>query len=59
MKQLIGRSCKITINVDGRSLFYTAKEVLDISSTHILFKDKFDKQYSFRLQDVLEIQDVK
>ena len=59
MKRLIGRSCRVTINVKGKDLYYTITEILGVSDTHLTFEDKFNKIYSYRLQDVIEIQDVK
>lgn len=59
MKQLIGRSCRLTVFLNGKSLFYTAKTVLEVSDTHITFIDKFNERYSYRLQDVIQIQDIK
>lgn len=59
MKQIIGKSCKITISCKGKDLFYTVKEVIEVTPTHITFIDKFNQQYSYRLLDVVEIQGVK
>jgi hypothetical protein len=59
MKQLIGRSCCLAVCINGRDLFYTAKEVLDVSDTHITFIDRYNKQYTINLNNVVEIQDPK
>lgn len=54
MKHLKGKSCKLTIEVNGRVLFYTAKQVTDVTDTHITFIDKFNEVLSFRLKDIVE-----
>lgn len=58
MKQLIGKSCLLEIQYHDQRLYYRAIRILDVSDTHITFLDKFGKQYSFRLIDVVEINDV-
>ena len=59
MKQLINRSCRLTISLNSNILHYTVKDVLEVTDTHITFIDKFDEKYSYRLQDVIQIQDIK
>jgi len=59
MKYLIGKSCRLTISLNGKNLFYTANKVLEVTATHITFIDKFNKQFCYRLQDLVEIQDVR
>jgi hypothetical protein len=59
MKEMVGKSCLIEINRDGRALFYKAREILDITDTHITFLDKYNNQYTYRLIDVVEISRVK
>lgn len=39
-------------------LYFRASKVLEVSATHLTFLDKFGKQYSFRLVDVIEINEV-
>jgi len=58
MKQLEGKSCLLEIQYHGQKLYYKATRVLDVSPTHITFLDKFGKQYSFRLIDIVEINEV-
>lgn len=48
----------LEIQYHGQRLYYKAIRVLDVSDTHITFLDKFNKQYSFRLVDVIEINEV-
>ena len=59
MKGLIGKSCKIEVDRNGKSLFYTISEVLDVTDTHITFLDRYNNQYTYRLQDVVEISKVR
>jgi hypothetical protein len=58
MKEMIGKSCLIEISRNGKALFYKAKEVLDVTDTHITFLDKYNNQYTYRLMDVAEISHV-
>lgn len=59
MKQIIGKSCRLTVKVGREVLFYTVKEVLEVTDTHILFIDKFGQEYSYRLADIMQIQGIK
>jgi len=54
MKEHIGETVKLHIERNGADLFYTAK-VMDVTDTHISFKDKYNINYCFRRQDVVEI----
>jgi hypothetical protein len=58
MRHLIGKKCKLTIKdqVNNKILFYTAKEILEITDTHIFFIDKFDQEVGFRLIDIIQTQ---
>lgn len=58
MKHLKGKRCKLIINSDNRKLFYTVSEVIDVSDIHITFKDKFNKPFIFRIEDIVEVHDV-
>lgn len=53
-KEFIGRSAKILVNIDNKTLFYTAKQIYDITETHIYFYDKFHSLIGIRKQDVLQ-----
>jgi hypothetical protein len=55
MKDLVGRSCKIAVSVSGKDLFYTVKEVTEVTATHISFIDKFNKHYTYRWANVVEV----
>lgn len=55
MNNLLGKRCKLTIEIDGKKLYYTVSEVLDITKTHISFRDKFDKEYTYSLEYLKEI----
>ena len=59
MKHLIGKSCKLTLDINSKQLFYTAKKVISISDTHISFIDKYNEMISFRMKDVVEVNNVK
>jgi hypothetical protein len=58
MKELIGKRCRMQVLVNGTSLSYTAK-LNDMSSTHVHITDKFNKEYFFRIQDIVEISEVQ
>ena len=59
MKEFLNKSCKLTINISGKLLFFTAQKVVDVSNTHITFIDKFDYQLSYRVEDIVEIQELR
>ena len=59
MKQYLGKDCKLTLEVNGKLLFYTAKEVLDVSGTHITFIDKNNEKLSYRLIDLVEVHELR
>ena len=54
MKEYLNKNCKITIGRKGKELFYEAF-VNGVTNIHISFKDKYGKQYSFRQDDIIEI----
>lgn len=58
MQDLIGKSCKLQVELNGKELFFTAKRVLHVSDTHITFLDKFGQVCSFRLQDLAKVQEI-
>lgn len=58
MKDLIGRSCKLTVELRHKSIFYTVKKILDLNDTHIRFVDKFNKEYLYNRKQILEIQEI-
>ena len=57
MKQYIGEKCKIHIKRGEKDLFYTAK-ILDVNETHMTFIDKYDKKYSFRITEIIELRSL-
>ena len=57
MKEFLGKSVFINANIEGRNLFYTAKEVTSVSDTHITFIDKFNNVVSLRISDIVEIKE--
>ena len=58
VKQLKGKSCLLEIEYHGSRLYFKATQVLEVTETHITFLDKFGQQYSFRLKDIVEVNDV-
>lgn len=58
MQQFLNKKCKITINLAGKLLYFTALNVTSINDTHICFIDKFDTQRSFRIVDIVEIEEI-
>lgn len=54
MNEYIGDTVKLHIDRKGIDLFYTAK-ILQITDTHISFKDKYDVKYCYRISDIVSI----
>lgn len=59
MQELVGHSAKLEFNRDGKRLFFSAKTISSITDTHITFVDKYDDVYTFRLVDLVEVNDVQ
>jgi hypothetical protein len=58
MKHLIGKSCLLEVDYHNKILHFHVSKVISVTSTHISFIDKFNKEYSFRLNDVVEVDKV-
>ena len=58
MKELIGKSCKIWIKVEGDSYFYKVRKIIKFNSPHITFLDKFNKEFTFHKDCIMEIREV-
>lgn len=58
MKELIGKSGKLEFLRDGKRLFFYAKIISSITDTHITFVDRYDEVYSFKIEDLEEVNDV-
>jgi hypothetical protein len=58
MKHLVGKSCLLEIDHHGSILYFKAVLVKSVTTTHISFIDKFNKEYSFRLKDIVEVNQV-
>jgi len=58
VQELVGRSGKLEFDRDGKRLFFFAKSISSITITHITFVDKFDDVYTFRVEDLVEVNDV-
>jgi hypothetical protein len=54
---LLGKTCNILVNVDGKALSYRAR-ILYIGIFHITFIDKFKRIYSFNLQNIIEVEET-
>jgi hypothetical protein len=57
LEQYVGKTCKIHVNIGNKDLFYTAV-LISASSTHIHFIDRFNKNFTFRVSDVTEIEEL-
>ena len=55
MKEFIGKSAKILININGSYLFYNSPKVTDITEDHISFIDKFGRLYTHSIKNIVEI----
>jgi len=55
MKEFMGQKCTVHIKGD---LFFKAL-ILNVTDTHIIFRDKFNKNYCFNIEKVISIQDLK
>jgi len=55
LNKLIGRRCKLTININGIDLFYTAK-IIGVTQSHISFIDKFGDEYTYHINKIQEIK---
>lgn len=55
MKQYIGKKVKIHMKVNGNDLFYEA-QIISVTETHINFTDKHEKDYLFRILDIIEMR---
>ena len=57
MKQFLNKQCKIHISVNGESLFFTVKKVIDVSDSHISFIDRYNKLWCFDKNQVKQINE--
>lgn len=49
------KQVKIQVRRNNNDLFYTG--IIDeITQTHITFTDKFNKQYMYRVEDVIQVR---
>lgn len=58
MKEYINKKCKLHILINHKDLFYTAI-ITNVTENHLSFTDKFNENYTFRLQDVIEIRELR
>jgi len=58
MKQYLNKTVKLEIEIKGKKpLFYTAT-ITAITETHISFIDRYNKPYTYRIKDIVEITPV-
>lgn len=55
MQHYIGNRAKIHVNRDGKDLFFDAL-IIDVNPFLISFKDKYSKDYSFKISEIIEIK---
>ena len=58
MKHLLGKSAVLEFDYHGKVLYFKAICIKSITASHISFTDKFGKDYSFRLADLIEVNQV-
>lgn len=58
MKELIGKSCRICVKVQGKDYFYKVRKVIKYDEPHLSFIDKLDKTYTFHKDSIIEIREV-
>ena len=56
MEQYIGKRVFLRLDVGGNSLVFNAR-ITEVSSTHITFIDKFNKKYTYRISDIVEMKE--
>lgn len=55
-KEYIGKSGKILVCVNKKNLFFTMREITDVTETHIYFYDKYNNLMGYRWADVIEFR---
>lgn len=55
MRQFLNRRVKLTININGRKLYYTAL-VTAVTDEHITFIDKYGAEFCFMIKLIEEAQ---
>lgn len=59
MEQFLGKKVFIEIeNTVGKTVIFNAI-VLDVSKTHITFRDKYNDIYSYKIDSIVTIQERK
>ena len=54
MQEWLNKKVVIEINANSKRLVYIAT-ITNVTDTHITFTDKFNKEYTFRIVDVVQI----
>lgn len=55
MRQFLNKRVKLSLNVNGAKLYYTAL-IIDATDTHFTFIDKYNNKYCFAIALVEEAQ---
>ena len=56
MKGHLGKSCKISIDDDGRRLIYSDCNITHLDNNHITFTDKYKTLYTFKRSSIAQIK---
>lgn len=59
MKKQTIEGKKIRVILNNKDFFFTVKQVLELTDTHLTFLDKFGAQKTFRVSDIAEIFEDK
>jgi hypothetical protein len=49
---------KIRVRMEDKDVFYTVQRVINMTSQHLIFIDKFGKEKIIRLSDIIEGSEV-
>lgn len=58
MKEHIGKNCRLHLRFNNQDLFFTALPVLSVSDSHITFKDRDGRLFTFKLCFIAEISEI-
>lgn len=59
MKKNMLEGKKIRIFLNQRNFYFTVKKVIEITDTHVIFLDKFDREKGIRIADIIEVSDIR
>jgi len=58
LEEYKGKRCFIQLERNGKQFYYTA-DVLEVTNTHISFKDKYGDLYSYQIRDIIKMNELK